>query len=233
MKSIVAIILLAFIISSCNAVKETSKYQLETGVYKVRGHKNKPHYTLVDEEKVSLHPALKTKEGWVADATVTLAVYLSKANAQVTSETFIARSFDLDVITILFKYRPGIGGFPKQLNTNFNGAVYLGYRSDLYTLSYERNPLNLYQRRINHFAYSLGFFTGLGATSINPFVTNNTTINEYDGVIISKGVAGMIGIGNLTFGAALGLDHLIDKNHTFWIYQAKPWLGFTVGLNLN
>ncbi len=68
---------------------------------------------------------------------------------------------------------------------------------------------------------------------MNPFVTNNNVQYEYDGVVLTKGIAGMIGIGNLTFGAAIGLDHLMDKNHKVWTYQAKTWTGFTVGLNLN
>jgi hypothetical protein len=86
---------------------------------------------------------------------------------------------------------------------------------------------------MNHFGYSIGFFGGLGATSMNPSVTNNLVTIEYDGVVITKGIAGLIGIGNLTFGAAVGLDHLMDKNRKAWIYQRKPWVGFTLGLNLN
>jgi hypothetical protein len=86
---------------------------------------------------------------------------------------------------------------------------------------------------MNHFGYSPGFFGGLGATSMNPFVTNNQIAEEYDGVVLSAGVAGLVGIGNLIFGAAIGLDHLMDKNHRSWIYQGKPWVGLTIGLNVN
>ena len=39
--------------------------------------------------------------------------------------------------------------------------------------------------------------------------------------------------GTAAFGAAIGFDHLMDKNHKVWIYQSKLWAGFTVGLNLN
>jgi hypothetical protein len=146
---------------------------------------------------------------------------------------FNTSSLDLDALTILFKYRPYTAGVPNQLNTNFNGAGYLGYRSDYYLLSYDKNPLNAYQRRMSHFAYSIGLFAGLGATSINHSMTNEQVQSDYDGVVITKGIAGLIGVGNLTFGAAIGLDHLIDRNHTLWIYQGKPWVGFTVGLNIN
>lgn len=207
---------------------------METGIYKVNNKQNKFFYTVVEEDKILLYPVAKTKEGPVANTTAASAILVSSANeGDKRSITFISRSFDVDVLTILFKYRPYNSGFPNQLNTNFNAAGYIGHRSDLYKLSYDKNPLNVYLRRMNHFAYSIGFFGGLGATSMNSFVTNDRVIAEYDGVVITKGISGMIGIGNLTFGAAIGLDHLMDKNNKVWIYQAKPWTGFTVGLNLN
>lgn len=68
---------------------------------------------------------------------------------------------------------------------------------------------------------------------MNAYVTNNNIATEYDGVVVSQGIVGLIGIGSLTFGVALGLDYLMDKNHKYWIYQGKPWAGFTIGLNLN
>lgn len=228
------IFLLGFISIGCNAVKETSAIQMETGIYKVSTQHNKPFYAVVEEETITLHPVVKTKQGWIAHNDTTSAIKLSVANpANRHPITFTSRSFDLDVVTILFKYRPYRAGFPNQLNTDFNGAVYLGHRTDLYVLSYDTNPLNSYRRRMSHFGYSVGFFGGLGAAGIDEFVTNNQVAADYDGVVITKGIAGLIGVGNLTFGMAVGLDHLMDKNHKVWIYQAKPWLGFTVGLNLN
>ena len=102
----------------------------------------------------------------------------------------------------------------------------IGHRSDLYRLSSEKSALNTYQKNIYHFGYSFGIFGGLGATFMSPYVTNNRIDTEYDGVVITKGIACLIGIGNLTFGAAIGLDHLMDKNHKEWIYQSKPWAWF-------
>lgn len=227
-------LLISFISIGCSAIKKTSANQMETGIYKVSIQKNNHFYAIVGEDNITLHPVVKTKQGWLANTDTASAIHLLAVNpVSKQSTTFTTRSFDFDVLTILFKYRPYISGFPKQLNTNFNGAGYLGHRSDLYILSYDKNPLNFYKKRISHFGYSVGFFGGLGATAINPFVTNNQELSEYDGVVITKGIAGLIGIGNLTFGAAIGLDHLMDKNHKACIYQAKPWTGFTVGLNLN
>ena len=30
-----------------------------------------------------------------------------------------------------------------------------------------------------------------------------------------------------------GIDHLMDKNRKLWIYRGQPWIGLTIGLNLN
>lgn len=226
------IVVVFFLTSGCSAVKETSKYQLQTGIYKVNTYGNRTFYASVKEDRIDLHPVVKLSDGFVADSQITSSIAFNELSTQ-HPITFTAGSFDLDVVTILFKYRPSTSNFPNQLNTNFNGVGYIGYRSDLYRLSSEKTALNTLQKNISHFGYSLGIFGGLGATFMSPYVTNNSIATEYDGVLITKGIAGLIGIGNLTFGAAIGFDHLLDKNHKQWIYQAKPWIGFTVGLNLN
>jgi hypothetical protein len=207
---------------------------MEDGVYKVQKYNHQPFYVVIRENSIALHPLMKTNTGWIADTSATSVIQLSPENPENKHPfKFVSTTFDLDVITIVFKYRPYTKGFPNQLNTNFNAAEFIGHRRDVYILSYDKNPLNSYERRMNHFAYSIGFFAGLGATQINPFVTGNRVQSEYDGVVFTKGVAGLIGIGNLTFGAAIGLDHLMDKNRKAWIYQSKPWAGFTVGFNIN
>ena len=228
---LVAIVL---IIPGCSTISETSKQQMETGIYNVRNYKNNPFYVDVREDSIVLHPLTKTKAGWIADTAQSSTINLNTSNPQNRQQAkFLTHSFDLDVMSILFKYRPYLSGFPNQLNTNFNAAEFVGYRSDLYILSYDKNPLNTYHRRVSHFAFSLGGFIGLGATQMNPFVTNNNIQPEYDNVVITKRIAGLIGVGEFTFGGAVGFDNLMDKNRNTWIYQGKPWLGFTVGFNIN
>lgn len=220
--------------SACTAVKETSKRSMETGVYKVSGNGEKRFYTVVSPDSLLLYPVQKIKGSFKPDTLNQTTIY-TKTSATVNYQPvkFVACSFDLDVISILFKYRPGTSGFPRQLNTNFNAAAFLGYRTDYFILSYDKLPLNTLQSRINHFAYSIGGFMGLGAATMNPFVTNSAIQSEYDGVVLTKGVAGLLGIGNFTFGATLGFDRLLDQNRKSWIYQDKPWLGFVVGFNIN
>ena len=52
-------------------------------------------------------------------------------------EVFFKKSLDVDVLTILFKFRPGTSNFPRQLNTNFNGNIFFGYRIDRYKLKFK------------------------------------------------------------------------------------------------
>ncbi|MCF0052640.1 hypothetical protein LXM25_21390 [Dyadobacter sp. LJ53] len=155
------------------------------------------------------------------------------SQSSINSVYFKQSSFDVDFLSIPFKYRPAKSGIPNQFNTNLNGAVYVGYRNDIYQLSFRKTPLNKYQRETRHYGISYGFFTGLGGTAMNPSVTDNQISIEYDGLVWGKGIAGIIGINNFTVGLALGFDNLLDENKKVWIYQGKPWLGLAFGLNLN
>ena len=104
---------------------------------------------------------------------------------------------------------------------------------NIYRLRYNKTPLNKYQRQTQHYGYSIGLVTGLGGATVNPSVTNNQLTSEYDGVVWSKGIAGIIAINNFTIGLAVGLDDLLDYNKNYWIYQRQPWIGLAFGLNLN
>lgn len=220
--------------SACSTINETSKQRMQTGIYNIKNYDNKDYYVLINDDSIALHPIVKTKAGWLADTSAASEVYFSTGNtAGMPQIKFLKRSFDIDVLTILFKYRPSSAGLPNQLNTNFNAAGFIGYRSDIYILSYDRSPLNSYHQRMNRFAHSVGFFIGPGATQINPSMTRNAVQTEYDGVVLIKGIAGLVGVGDFTFGAAIGIDHLMDNNRKVWIYQGKPWVGFTVGFNIN
>ena len=113
------------------------------------------------------------------------------------------------------------------------GLIFLGYRNDYYRLSYQENPISGFNRKTTHYAFSFGFFTGIGGADVNTWVTNGQVSSEYDGMVWSKGIALIAGVRNFTVGAALGWDNLLDKNHIYWIYHGKPWLGLAFGLNIN
>ncbi|MEI9959486.1 MAG: hypothetical protein WDM90_24915 [Ferruginibacter sp.] len=73
----------------------------------------------------------------------------------------------------------------------------------------------------------------MGATALNEYITFPPIDRQYDGAVITKGITGIIGIGHLSFGAALGKDNLLGKHAKQWAYNNKLWMGLNVGLNLN
>ncbi|WP_128546426.1 hypothetical protein [Larkinella soli] len=141
-------------------------------------------------------------------------------------------SFDTDIITVPFKYRFGQMGQSGELITSANAAVYLGFR---YDQGFQRNVF--YHRRqrseVRSFSIGTGGFLGVTASQVRPFTTAGRYLDEYEGACLSYGVAAIFGYRAITVGLALGYDYLMDKNRAVWIYQNKPWLGITVGLNLN
>ncbi|WP_294671259.1 hypothetical protein [uncultured Fluviicola sp.] len=44
---------------------------------------------------------------------------------------------------------------------------------------------------------------------------------EYDGIVWSKGLAGIFAINRFTVRLAFGFDNLPDKNKSTWIYESK------------
>ena len=137
------------------------------------------------------------------------------------------------MLTVLFKYRPSANGFPPQFNATFNGAVFVGYRNDIYKLSYAENPLHIYSRRITHYGYSIGMFTVLGTARIDEYVTNNALSIQYDGLVNLTGIAVILAVEKLTAGVTIGQDHLLDRNKNLWVNNGKVWFGLSLGLNLN
>ncbi len=147
-------------------------------------------------------------------------------------EIFLKTSFDVDVMTILFKYRPSTSGFPIQLNTNFNGNIFFGYRIDRYKLKFNKTRPGV-KKELHHLGLTMGGFVGLGTSIISPWTTNNQTTDEYDGFILIRGISAMMAFNNLTFGVGVGWDYLTDRDKNIWIYQNKHWIGVTLSLNIN
>ena len=227
---------LEMLFSGCSTLQNSPKYEFVDGWYKTRptGGKTTRLYVVVAGDSIRAFPPSQIKKGGIDTTRFLSFAFLPVSHQGLTRPyRFTQTTLDLDVLTIPVKYRPSIEDMPNQLNADFNGALYLGYRSDVYLLSYAANPLHLYKRSIAHFGFSAGLFAGIGSTPISPWVTQDQVKAEYSGVVFNKGLAGIFGVNNFTFGLGLGLDHLLDTNHRYWIYQGKPWVGLTIGLNLN
>lgn len=230
---LVAVLLL----SSCSVVRHNPKYSFSDGAYTSNafGKNTQKVYVDYEEEDIHVYPLRKTAPGYAVDTTTQKPVVFSEIINNHDDAYFLFRqnSFDIDFLTIPFKYRFRLGDMPRQFISSLSGGLYLGYRTDIYILHYPANILGKSSRHITHTGFSFGGFTGIGSTSMNPWVTNDRLQIEYEGIVWSKGVAGITALNNFTIGLALGWDHLLDRNRKDWIYQQKPWLGFVFGLNLN
>lgn len=216
-------------------LQKSAKQDLSDGFYKKKSNsENSKVYVDVVDETIRIQLTKKGFNEIVIDTLQTCELYQPEIKIKEKSNfSLIKNSFDIDFLTIPLKLRSAEKDVPPQLNANLNGAVYFGYRTDIYKINYTQNPLKTAMRQTNHFGYSIGLFTGFGNTSMSPTNSNNILKQEYDGVVWSKGIAGIIGINNITMGLTFGFDNLLDKNRTIWIYENKPWLGLAFGLNLN
>jgi len=235
MKQPILIIITLVIFTSCSTNRELSSYVLSDGIYKSDLFSQNKQKVYLDNDDDTLSVYLLDKEKKIANNFTLQKQAFPQAisNDALSAHSFTQTSLDVDFLTIPFKYRPSTTELPMQFNTSLNGAIFVGLRNDYYTLKYNQSPLNQYKRATQHYGLSLGLFTGIGGTTMNSSVTRNTISTEYDGVVWSKGIAGIIGINNFTVGLSLGFDHLLDQNRQNWIYQNKPWLGLAFGLNIN
>lgn len=207
-------------ILGCGTVRNSPRYELGDDYYEFwqKGGKYIKAFAYVEDDTIRI---------FADDDLKTPIPYNPKQD-----QFFLKRSFDVDVMTVGFKYRPGMLKLPRQLNTDFNGNVFLGYRLDRFRIRSNETPVGL-RKSFQHGGLTVGGFFGIGSSAITPWTTNNLTTDEYNGFILSKGLALMIGLNTLTVGVGVGWDTLTDRDKDIWIYQNKPWYGLTVGLNLN
>lgn len=141
-------------------------------------------------------------------------------------------SFDVDLITIPFKYRTGQADNAGEFITTTNIGVYLGVRYD-----YDGHRIHYFREatksEISGISFGGGLFLDLNDVGVTPYSTNNAIDYEYDALGFNYGISGIFGYRSFTLGLALGFETLLDKNAALWIYNHKPWLGITIGLNLN
>jgi hypothetical protein len=215
-----AIVVLA-LLAGCTGTKISKDIPMRSGHYFMKTSDQGSHMVFVN----------------VVDDSV--AVYPIADHQQPTESTFLShnsllidRSFDFDVLSVPFKFRPSASGFPRQITADFNGNIFLGYRSDRFRTRYLSTPAGRL-REIKERAFTVGVFGGIGTTFVSPWTTNYKTTDEYNGFILSRGLSFMTGLNKLTIGVGIGWDSLTDRDRDIWIYQHKLWYGGTISLNLN
>ena len=237
LKGLFVMIGFSVLTSGCMILQKSSKNAFNDGIYQTKRFSHARVYVLkVDDDTIAVFPIKQFKDSTaiITKDRVNYTSLQKKFKDGKVSHAFYKPSFDLDAMTITLKYRPTVNGFPNQLTTNFNGALYGGYRIDEYKIHYKRTPLNVYKQNVKHAGYSIGLYAGIGSTLIDAstLAEPNFTL-QYEGVLLITGIAANMAYENLTFGISFGPDYLLDKYHDQWIYEGKPSVGFTLGLNIN
>ena len=232
---LLSVFVLIQFICSCSALQNTPKTEFSDGFYiqKIDNKKEKV-YVDIEGNLIQVYATENVDGTRVIDTTEVQQYFEYDKNYEAKRLTsFRINSFDVDFLTIPLKFRPSQAGVPPQLNTELSGAIYVGLRTDKYIVNYETNKLGKSDRAINHHGFSLGLLTGIGNTFMSPTTTNDYIIQEYDGIVWTKGIAGIFAVNAITLGFSIGFDNLLDSNRQYWIYEGKPWIGLTLGLNLN
>lgn len=234
-KRLFTILTFVLLLSSCSILQTSPKQELTDGFYlkKIRNERQQVYIDVMDDS-IQIYPTTSHNKTIAIDTLKPFELYSSEFKTKVDLDfTLYRNSLDIDFLTIPSKFRFAENEVPPQLNSELNGVIYIGFRRDHYRIEYQKNPLKKYERRTIHFGYSVGLFTGFGNTFMSPTNTNDILQQEYDGIVWSKGLAGIIGVNNLSIGIAIGFDNLLDENKNIWIYENKPWIGLGFGLNLN
>lgn len=219
---------------SCTSIKHTGAHEFGDGYFVLKTGTAAPQkvYAVITEDSVALHPLLTDTRQPLPDVIKTTAIEGSAQDSLALPFLLVRTSIDLDMSTVLFKYRFNRTSLPNQLSSNLNFALYCGYRHDYFKFQVQPDPFKKYKHRVRHFEFDMGVFAGFGSTPMNPSVTQNAIDTEYDGIVFQKGIALFIGSKSFTAGVGIGTDGLMDRNRKYWLYQEKPWLGVMIGLNL-
>jgi hypothetical protein len=218
--------------TSCKTLEKASSHGFNNGYYKWESNTNISSnvYLEKNEDKIEVYQHLEAD----LKTEPILILSLEPSDSLVYKKVvFRKQSLDIDLTSVLLKFRPSIHGLQPQLVSDLNMAVYAGWRQDKYTILQSESPLGKYHSKITNFGYDAGIFFGPGVTTINPFSTVNRASNEYSAMILQLGIAGFLESSIASFGLALGTDYLTNSDRNIWIYQGKPWVGLVVGVALN
>jgi hypothetical protein len=218
--------------SACNVIEQSSRHGFDSGFYTVKSdtEKFKKAYLWVQEDSILVF----TKQNNTIQLPAAISLSLIGADSICSLPySFNKQSLDVDITSILFKYRPGQSGHPSEFTADFNAALYSGWRWDYFTIKTKKDPFQNCRKTITSRAFDVGTFAGMGTTAVNPFSTNGVVTDDYSGMIFQYGIAAFVETSFISFGLSAGFDALLTPDKKSWIYHNKPWLGFIVGIALN
>jgi hypothetical protein len=172
-----------------------------------------------------------------ADSSATLFVHynpvLNKLEEKSPWFRYKTAGLDVDLVTMPLQYHFATDGLPGQLNDYpLNFHVHIGLLSEIgrYRTTYFRRNQ---RSEIQSFSFGIGGLIGLSPMLVNPMNTNGSVPDEYQALGINYGLSSVFSFKNFSAGFALGYSKLTDRNDPVWVYRSKPWLGLTLGVNLN
>jgi hypothetical protein len=226
--------ILALISFSCVSVDKIARHDFDSGYYMLTTE-DKNHtdiYASYTGDSITVYPLIKIEENRTPDTSSFTGSSLKDIiNGNLLYKScFTNTTIDIDLTTVIMKFRPGRQGVPNQLNANLNAAIYTGYRKNFYKLIPEKTPLREAGSHIRQISIDGGFFAGIGITPVNPTVTSDGITQEYDGIVFQKGIASFLTFDNISVGLSIGFDNLLDKNKSIWIYNQKPYIGLMIGI---
>ena len=226
--------LLGVLSNGCVYVNKITRHDLDSEFYKLKIEGADPVsvYTNVIEDSIFVYPVILEGKKTTPDVSSYLKAKISniKPGDHFYKSCFVKNSIDVDLSTLLLKYRPSSKNVPNQLSYNVNAAMYFGLRKDFYKLIPYRSPLNEETSFVRQIGFDAGLFAGIGITPINPSVTEGNETLEYDGIVFQKGIAGFITIDRMSVGLSIGFDKLLDHNKNIWVYNNKPYIGLMIGI---
>jgi hypothetical protein len=235
LRRLIFLFLVAGYTFSCVPIEKISRHDFNSGYYslKTAADSISDVYLDVIEDSVVVYPTVIRGGKKIPDKNSPVSINISdiKSGDHFYKSTFRHNSIDVDLSTIILKFRPAMGGVPNQLSSNINAALYAGFRKDFFKVRPYNSPLRGETSFIMQIGFDFGLFAGIGITPINPTVTRFSSLQEYDGMVLQKGIAGYVTFDNISLGITLGFDNLMDKNKSTWIYNQKPYIGLAIGIS--
>jgi hypothetical protein len=229
---IIGVILLA--ITGCAPFDKIYSHEFCSGYYKLKGPDLIPKkiYLETNGDTIKTYAASGKGKSLAPDLSFYRRATLSSVSpgSYLYNSTFVRTGPDIDLSTVLLKFRPHAGDVPSQLSTNVNGIFYIGFRKDFFRMTSHLSPANIRSTFIRHTGFDFGPFAGIGITPVTPTTTMFRTTQEYDGMVFQKGFAIFGTIENMSVGLSIGFDNLLNKNSNIWVFNNKPWFGIIIGI---
>lgn len=236
MRSITLLTGILFILmtSGCATVKTITRHDFDSGFYSLKnnGQDKSKIYADVRDDSINIYPVIIEENKKIPDISTHTGAKIAevKSGNPFYKNTFIQKSVDVDLSTVLMKLRPSQKNVPSQLSYNVNAALYIGLRKDFYKVVPYKSALKKETSFIRQLGFDAGFFAGIGITPMNPWVTEGKVPIEYDGIVFQKGIAGFVTIERMSVGLTIGFDNLLDSNKKNWVYNQKPYIGLMIGI---